>query len=116
MQAGFIGTVLTKNQPASFQTASLSMNESPSITRDLSATPLVRALVRFNPDVRVGDVTALLDKYQASIVEGATEHIARYKLPKSVIIVDRVQRAANGKADYPWAREVARSGAAAEPA
>jgi hypothetical protein len=70
VQAGFIGTVLMKNQPSSFQTASLSMNEQP-ITRDLSATPPSRALVRFAPDARVGDVTALLDKYQASIIGGA---------------------------------------------
>jgi hypothetical protein len=41
------------------------------ITRDLSATPPPRALVRFTPDARVGDITALLDKYQASIVDGA---------------------------------------------
>ena len=41
------------------------------------------------------------------IVEVAGDHVARYKLPKQVILVDRVQRAPNGKADYPWAREVA---------
>ena len=70
VQAGFIGTVLMNKQPASFQTASLSMNEQP-ITRDLSTAPPPRALVRFAPDARVGDVTALLDKYQASIIGGA---------------------------------------------
>jgi hypothetical protein len=32
---------------------------------------LPRALVRFAPDARIGDITALLDKYQASIVDGA---------------------------------------------
>ena len=69
MQAGFIGTVLMNNRPATFQTASLSMNEP--ITRDLSAAAPPRALVRFAPDARVGDITALLDKYQASIVDGA---------------------------------------------
>ena len=37
----------------------------------------------------------------------AGEHVARYKLPKQLIVVDQVMRAANGKADYPWAREVA---------
>ena len=75
------------------------------------------------PDERFGERIVAVASLQpgasadeASIIEGATEHIARYKLPKSVIIVDRVQRAANGKADYPWAREVARTGAAAEPA
>jgi anti-sigma factor RsiW len=68
LQAGIIGAVLVKNQTASFQTASLSMNEP--ATRDLAAAP-PRALVRFAPDARVADITALLDSYQASIVGGA---------------------------------------------
>jgi len=74
LQAGVIGAVLMKNQTASFQTASLSMNEPSSgpITRDLgsSAAP-TRALVRFTPEARIADITALLDNYQASIVDGA---------------------------------------------
>jgi len=69
MQAGIIGAVLVKNQSASFQTASLSMNEP--VTRDMAAEPPPRALVRFAPDARVADITALLDSYQASIVGGA---------------------------------------------
>jgi anti-sigma factor RsiW len=68
MQAGIIGAVLVKNQSASFQTASLSMNEP--VTRDLAGVP-ARALVRFAPDARVADINALLDNYQASIVGGA---------------------------------------------
>jgi anti-sigma factor RsiW len=75
LQAGVIGAVLMKNQTASFQTASLSVNERSSsapITRDLgvAATP-PRALVRFAPEARIADITALLDNYQASIVDGA---------------------------------------------
>jgi hypothetical protein len=73
LQTGVIGAVLMKNQTASFQTASLSLNEpSAPITRDLasSAAP-TRALVRFAPEVRIADITALLDNYQASIVDGA---------------------------------------------
>ena len=69
LQAGVIGAVLVSNRPASFETASLNTNEP--ITRDLAATVLSRALVRFAPEARVADVTALLEKYQASIVEGA---------------------------------------------
>ena len=69
LQAGIITGVLMSNRQASFQTASLSMNEP--ITRDLSAAAPSHALVRFAPDARVGDITALLDKYQASIVGGA---------------------------------------------
>ena len=69
LQAGVIGAVLLNNRAASFETASLSTNEP--ITRDLAAAALPRALVRFAPGARVADVTALLDKYQASIIEGA---------------------------------------------
>ena len=69
LQAGIIGAVLVKNQNAPFQTASLSMNES--ITRALGPEAPPRALVRFAPDARVADITALLDSYQASIVDGA---------------------------------------------
>jgi fatty-acyl-CoA synthase len=37
----------------------------------------------------------------------AAERLARYKLPKAFVGVDRVQRSASGKPDYAWAREVA---------
>jgi anti-sigma factor RsiW len=73
LQAGVIGAVLMKNQTASFQTASLPNEPSAApITRDLasSAAP-TRALVRFAPEARIADITALLDNYQASIVDGA---------------------------------------------
>ena len=74
LQAGVIGAVLMKNQTASFQTASLSLNESSSapITRDLAGSVApTRALVRFAPEARIADITNLLDTYQASIVDGA---------------------------------------------
>jgi len=32
--------------------------------------------------------------------------LAGYKVPKQVFVVERIQRAPNGKADYPWARSV----------
>ena len=35
------------------------------------------------------------------------ERLSAYKVPKQVFLVDKVQRAPNGKADYGWAREVA---------
>jgi hypothetical protein len=70
LQAGLIGAVLMKNQSGSFQTASLSMNEP--VTRALGPeAPPPRALVRFAPDARVADIMALLDNYQASIIDGA---------------------------------------------
>lgn len=70
VQAGVIGAVLIKNQGSTFQTASLSMNEP--LTRDLGAgvaTAPPRALVRFAPDAKVSEINALLDSYQASIVD-----------------------------------------------
>jgi len=67
LQAGVIGAVLVKSQQqASFETASLSMNEP--ITRSLGPEA-PRALVRFAPEARVADITALLDTYQASIID-----------------------------------------------
>ena len=69
LQAGVIGAVLVKNQNSTFQTASL--NTSEPITRDLGVGAPPRALVRFAPDARIADITALLDHYQASIVDGA---------------------------------------------
>ena len=56
----------------SFQTASLSLNDAGAHhprSRRRAAPP--RALVRFTPDARIADITALLDNYQASIVDGA---------------------------------------------
>jgi hypothetical protein len=82
LQAGAIGVVLMKNQSATYQTASLSLNEPSNepVTRALEASPRARAsgqeepppraLVRFKPDARMSDITALLDTYQASIIGG----------------------------------------------
>ena len=42
-----------------------------------------------------------------SVVEEASAHIARYKLPKDVLFVDLIQRSPSGKADYRWAAETA---------
>jgi fatty-acyl-CoA synthase len=37
----------------------------------------------------------------------ASEHIARYKLPKEIRYVDEIVRSPSGKADYRWAKQVA---------
>ena len=37
----------------------------------------------------------------------AAEAVARYKLPKEIVRVDKVRRSPSGKADYAWARDVA---------
>jgi anti-sigma factor RsiW len=86
LQAGIIAAVLMSNRPASFETASLSRNEP--ITRDLAAAPPSRALVRFVADARVGDVTALLDKYQASIIDGAKGGMFRLQFANAAMSKD----------------------------
>ena len=87
MQAGVIGAVLVKNQSTSFQTASLSMNEP--VTRDLAAGVPARALVRFAPDARVADITALLDNYRASIV-GAANGLFRIQFGNKAMSKDEL--------------------------
>jgi fatty-acyl-CoA synthase len=42
--------------------------------------------------------------------DAASRHIARYKLPKAFVFVDRIERSPSGKADYRWARTVAEAG------
>lgn len=43
------------------------------------------------------------------ILSACEKRIARYKLPKEIIVVGEVARGPNGKADYRWARSVAES-------
>ena len=92
LQAGVIGAVLLKSQPASYQTASLSMNEP--VTRALGplgpsgpASP-PRALVRFAPEARVADIAALLDNYHASIIDGAKGGLFRLQFGNSAMTKD----------------------------
>ena len=90
LQAGVIGAVLMKNQGGSFQTASLDLNErSAPVTRDLGAAAPPRALVRFAPDARVADITALLNNYQASI-EGAKGDLFRLQFGSRSMSKDEI--------------------------
>jgi fatty-acyl-CoA synthase len=57
--------------------------------------------------VALVQLTAGVDATDADLLEEAARHIARYKLPKSIIRVEQVRRAPSGKADYRWANEVA---------
>jgi anti-sigma factor RsiW len=83
LQAGIIGAVLMKTQTATFQTASLSTSSS--ITRDLGTSVVpARALVRFAPEARVGDITALLDSYQASIIGDAKGGMFRLQFDRAM--------------------------------
>jgi anti-sigma factor RsiW len=84
LQAGIIGAVLmkTQTQTSTFQTASLSTGAP--ITRELGAAAPSRALVRFTPEARVADVTALLDSYQASIIGDARGGMFRLQFDKAM--------------------------------
>ena len=44
------------------------------------------------------------------------EHIARYKIPKDLIVVDRIERSPAGKADYRWARSLVTNSEEESPA
>jgi anti-sigma factor RsiW len=94
LQAGVIGAVLFHNQPSTYQTASLSTNEP--ITRDLGAASAApRALVRFAPDAKVSDITALLDHYQASIIDGARGGLFRLQFGTRSMTRDEVANLMN---------------------
>jgi len=80
----------------------------------LKAHPGVEdALVFGVPDERFGQrvvgVASLTSGHAAeadAIVADARARLASYKLPKQLVIVARVPRAANGKADYPEAKRL----------
>ena len=46
---------------------------------------------------------------EAELLNDVKERLAGYKVPKSVIFVEKLKRGPNGKADYGWARDVAQS-------
>jgi fatty-acyl-CoA synthase len=66
------------------------------------------------PDSRFGErVTAVLSLRggqaldESALLEFARTRVAGYKLPRRLVVVDQVQRAPNGKADYKWAKSTA---------
>ncbi len=72
------------------------------------------ALVVGVPDPRFGErVTAVISARPGASVDEAAlgefirTRIAGYKTPRRLIVVETVQRAANGKADYKWAKALA---------
>jgi fatty-acyl-CoA synthase len=73
------------------------------------------ALVVGIPDEKFGEAVAAVVELQdgasatgAEVAGSVREHLAGFKRPKQVVIVDRVVRGPNGKADYAWAKQVAR--------
>ncbi|WKG05444.1 acyl-CoA synthetase [Mycolicibacterium sp. HK-90] len=76
---------------------------------------VVDALAVGRPSERWGEeVVALVSLRGAVDVTALREHcatrLARFKLPKDVLVVDSVRRLGNGKADYRWAKNVAAGG------
>ena len=70
-------------------------------------------LVAGVPDDRFGEVVgAVVGRRPGAEVEGPTlvawlhDHLAGYKVPRHLVVVDDVRRMANGKPDYEWTREV----------
>jgi anti-sigma factor RsiW len=93
VQAGVIGAVLMKTRPAGFETASLSTSESGSgqiMTRALrqEGPPPPRALVRFAPGARIADITALLESYKASIIDGGNGSTFRLQFGSAAMTPD----------------------------
>ena len=69
VQAGVIGAVLMKDQTPQYQTASVQApNET--MTRAIGSDATPRVMVRFAPDAKIADITALLDSYQAQVIDG----------------------------------------------
>jgi 3-oxocholest-4-en-26-oate---CoA ligase len=71
-------------------------------------------VVAARPSTRWGNevvaIVQLVDGHEAdvaSLLAECEKHIARYKLPKDFVFVDRVMRSPAGKADYRWARDQA---------
>ena len=80
---------------------------------------IVDCLVVGLPDDRFNERVAAVISLEPSMA-GATDAealvadvrtwLSSYKLPRTVRIVDRIERAANGKADYAWAKAVMNGG------
>jgi 3-oxocholest-4-en-26-oate---CoA ligase len=69
------------------------------------------AVVVGTPDERFGEqVTAVIQPRagvaldQADLADFASQHLARYKLPRTIALVDEMVRSPSGKPDYRWAK------------
>jgi acyl-CoA synthetase (AMP-forming)/AMP-acid ligase II len=73
------------------------------------------------PDERWGEAVAAVVQPREgttptleSLSTHCREHVAGYKVPKRLYLVDQIVRAPSGKPDYPWAKEYAKAAAEAE--
>jgi 3-oxocholest-4-en-26-oate---CoA ligase len=71
-------------------------------------------VVAGRPNERWGnEVVAIVQRSEGSSVSDddllteAAKHVARYKLPKAFVYVEKILRSPSGKADYRWAKEQA---------
>ncbi|CAM2956932.1 Acyl-CoA synthetase [Prescottella defluvii] len=76
------------------------------------------ALVAGAPDVRFGEKVAAVVQLRPGfdtadpdqIAEHCRVHVAGYKIPRAVVVVEAIRRSPSGKADYRWAKEVVAAG------
>ncbi len=84
LQAGVIGTIVMQRDDAGFDTAAYQAPAQPEqgtvSTRSIMPDTPPRVLVRFTPAAKVSDITALLDIYQATIVDGGRAGVVRLQL------------------------------------
>jgi acyl-CoA synthetase (AMP-forming)/AMP-acid ligase II len=80
---------------------------------------IVDAVVVGVPDARFGERVAAVVQPVAGTATVTLEavqrhcraHLAGHKVPRQLAVVDRIPRSPSGKADYPWAKNVAETGA-----
>lgn len=83
------------------------------VERAVGAHPAVRdVIVVGRPSERWGSEPVAIVSVSSPVSDEdllatASEHVARYKLPKAILRVDHVVRSPSGKADYRWAKEQA---------
>ena len=90
------------------------------VERAIVAHPAVRDVVvagrpseRWgNEGVAIGELAEGAVVSDEELLAEAARHVARYKLPKAVVRVERVLRSPAGKADYRWAKVQAAASAA----
>ena len=99
LQAGVIGSIVMQRGDAGFETASYQAPAQPGspaiITRSIAPGPAAtetgpRVLVRFTPAAKVSDITALLDAYQATIVDGGKAGLFRLQLGRLPMTKEQV--------------------------
>ena len=66
------------------------------------------------PDDRFGERVVAVASYrgepgagEGAIIEFTRQHLAGYKLPRRIVLVDEVRPAPNGKSDYKWPKRAA---------